>query len=403
MVHAIALSILGGFGTYLVTKIASGGKAYGTGAPIPVVVPTPRPPMPELALPPVAAPAPAPKAVAAPKPAPVEVKPPPPPPPPPPDTSPTLPTPPTPPPVALVVPKAAPAAPAPALAAPAVAAPKPAPVEVTPPPPPPTPPPDTSPTLPTPPTPAPASTERQWGAVVDVPVGDKYADAATRTAVPANPAGVQPPAGFDGLRASSLAPALATHIAQKKYDFDRARLVAFQTAAGVEPDGVYGNDSWGALSYFTSDAPPALYKPGTPTPYPWGKFVSAPPASPAPAALAKSSPASELAPPAAAPPPVDTVQVGPVPPMGFDPPRARSLAKGIAANIDTKGSAYDRGRLKVFQAAAGLESDGLYGGSSRRALIFYGVPRPPSALFKPAATPPVYPWEAQANAWGAAS
>ncbi len=392
----IALSLIGGGAAYLIAKISSGGQPFGHGAaatPLPVT--------------PVAPPVTRAPVVEPPK-APVEVKPPPVAPKPPPDTSASLPTPKAP----VVVPVAPvvtapvverPILPLPVAAAPKVAEPVKAPVEVTPPPAPPTPPPDSVATLPTPaPTASTSPVERNWGPTIDVPVGDKYAEAAAKaaTAVPAmpsQPSGTQPPAGFDGTLASSLAPGLAQHIATKGYDFDRTRLKTFQTAAGLTPDGVYGNDSWGALLYFTSDAPKALYKPSTPSMYPWGSFVASSPAASSPS----PTPPGVIAP--AAPPPVlvappDNAQVGPMPPAGFNPAQAKSLAKGIAANIDTKGSSYDRTRLKAFQLAAGLDNDGIYGGASRRALIFYGVPRPPAALFKPTATPATYPWEAQANA-----
>jgi hypothetical protein len=88
-----------------------------------------------------------------------------------------------------------------------------------------------------------------------------------------------------------------------------------------------------------------------------------------------------------------------VPPAGFNPASAKKLAKQVAANIDSKGKAsYSRTLLKQFQTAAGLVSDGLYGGASRRALIFYGVPRPPVAAFAPVAMPDEYPWASQAQA-----
>lgn len=396
----IALSLIAGGAVYLIGKISSSGgqrgiiEHGGTAMPFPV---TPQAPVTPVARAPVVEP----------KPAPVEVKPPPPTPKPPPDTSASLPTPPLPAPIATppLIERPIQPLPVPVAAAPKVTEPVKVPVEVTPPPPPPTPPPDSVASLPTPPptaTTAPV-TDRNWGPTIDVPVGDKYADAAQATpavpATPSKPAGSQLPAGFDGALASALAPGLATHIASKGYDFDRTRLKTFQTAAGLTPDGVYGNDSWGALLYFTSDAPKALYKPSMPTPYPWGAYIAQSPA----AAPASAAPIPVVLAPAAPPPvlvaPPDMAQVGPVPPAGFNPTQARSLAKGIASNIDTKGSSYDRTRLKTFQTAAGIDADGIYGGGSRRALIFYGVPRPPAALFKPTATPATYPWEAQANAW----
>jgi peptidoglycan hydrolase-like protein with peptidoglycan-binding domain len=277
------------------------------------------------------------------------------------------------------------------------AEPPPAPVEVEKPPASPPPPVDTSPALPTPPA-------KEWGATVDVPVGDKYREAAEQgmkapaSPAPSAPKSSGPPAGFDGTVASTLAPGVAANIKAKQYDFDRAALKRFQTAAGVAADGVYGDDTWGALLYFTSAAPRALYKPNLPTPYPWGKFVSAAPTSaaePPPAAVERTPPPASPH----APADVQSAQVGPVPPAGFNPTSAKKLAKQVAANIDSKGKAgYSRTLLKQFQTAAGIASDGLYGGEARRALIYYGVPRPPTAAFAPVAMPPDYVWALQAQA-----
>lgn len=372
----IAVALTGGFLTYLVAKISTGSNAR-TVRPEPVApVPVPR------------------KApTREPPPAPVDVAPPPKTPPPPVDKSPSLPTPPAP------VETAAPVERPPAVVKPAPVAvkePPPAPVEVDRPPAPPPPPVDTSPALPTPPA-------KEWGATVDVPVGDKYREAAEQgmkaPSAPSAPAPSSsgPPAGFDATIASTLAPGVAANIAAKQYDFDRAALKRFQTAAGVASDGVYGNDTWGALLYFTSAAPRALYQPNFPTPYPWGKFVSGAPsaAEPPPAAIEQKPPPASPA----APADVQSAQVGPVPPPGFNPASAKKLAKQVAANIDSKGKAsYSRTLLKQFQTAAGIASDGLYGGEARRALMFYGVARPPTAAFAPVAMPDAYVWATQAQA-----
>lgn len=42
---------------------------------------------------------------------------------------------------------------------------------------------------------------------------------------------------------------------------------------------------------------------------------------------------------------------------------------------------YDHDLVRSFQMAAGLDVDGLYGPESRGALIFFGVARPPPALY----------------------
>jgi hypothetical protein len=372
MLQAIGLNLIGGFATYLVAKIASSGKNTPVVQETVSVAPAPHVPI-VSTLPPAV------------RPAPVESKPPPAAPPPPVDRAPTLPTPPAQRPVAPVI--APPAAKPPVALPPVVEAPRPAaavpsaPVEAAPPPPPPPPPPDVSATLPTP-------SLVPDGPEIDVPLGDKYAPGA-------------PPAGFDPALARSLAPALAKNIAAKQYDFNRAQLKAFQTAAGVASDGVYGNDSWGALLYFTSDAPRALYKPSMPTPYPWGPIVARSAAVPAPAAAptpsAPVTPSPVTAAPAAALPAPQSADVGPVPPPGFDPKLAQSMAKNVAKNIDTNKSSYSRPLVRNFQTAAGIASDGIYGGGTRRALLFYGIDRPPAALFKPTQMPAEYPWTSQAN------
>lgn len=372
MLQAIGVSLLGGLATYVLARIGTKG-----GAAAPVVPGLVAPTVPTVPTLPVA---------------PVETKPPPVAPPPPVDKAPTLPTPAAPPPVAPP-PPATVAPPAPVIELPVS---KPAPVDVAPPPPPPPPPVDTAPTLPTPPVDRP---ERPFSdAVVEVdspargPAVGPISTPATEPSVPVDTA-KGPPAGFDPTIASTLAPSVASNIASKQYDFDRSLLKKFQAAAGIDADGIYGNDSWGALLYFTSAAPRALYQPNVPTPYAWGPWVtrSAPaaPSSSTPAAPAPAAPVAPVAP---------AVDVGPVPPAGFNPTSAKKLAKQVAANIDSKGVNYSQAQLKQFQTAAGIASDGLYGGGSRRALIFYGIARPPQPLFKPTATPATYPWEAQAKA-----
>ena len=55
--------------------------------------------------------------------------------------------------------------------------------------------------------------------------------------------------------------------------------------------------------------------------------------------------------------------------------------------LATKGpSAYSRTDVKLWQTHAGLTADGLYGGGTRGALIYYGVANPPRAYFKPVET-----------------
>lgn len=399
----IALSIAGAFTTFLIARIASGSTG-SKGAGAPSMAPASRP---AVTLPPkqpvVVSPPPARAAAPEPPPAVIEVAPPPPEPPPPVDDSPALPTPP-PAPVAVAPPPPVVRAPAPVIAPPPAATPAPAPtpgvrapepppavIEVAPPPPPPPPPVDTSPALPTPPAPLPVTS------ATNAPT----AGPAAELSVPSSP-----PPGFDAVAAAALAPAMAAQLRSKQYDYSRPQLKSFQTAAGLTADGIYGNDTWGALLYFTTDAPRALFKPTAPTPYPWAALIRAtPPAPPpatapmAPAPAPAPAPRVELGPvPAAAPAPAQPAPAaGPQPPAGFDPDKARKLAKQVTANIDSKQRNYSNALLRDFQKAAGIAADGLYGGGARGALIAFGIARPPQPLFKPTTTQP-YPWQAQIRA-----
>lgn len=266
--------------------------------------------------------------------------------------------------------------------------PPPEPIEVAPPPPPPPPPLDSAPELPTPPAPA--------------PVNPPSAGPAGEPAVPSSP-----PAGFDPSKAAQLAGPMAAQLTSKKYDYARAQLKAFQRAAGVTQDGIYGNDTWGALLYYTSSAPKALFKPTTPTPYPWAYMAQATVAPVIKVGPAQVSPAPSIAPAPPAPPipelpplpepppdsaPLASAPSSPQPPAGFNPTSARKLAKQVAAQLDSKGRNYSVVLLKQFQTAAGIAADGLYGGGSRGALIAYGITRPPAPMFKPTTTTP-YPWQ----------
>lgn len=65
------------------------------------------------------------------------------------------------------------------------------------------------------------------------------------------------------------------------------------------------------------------------------------------------------------------------------PAEAKRLAQGVADNIRTKGTAYDRARLSVWQALAGLRSvDGVYGPESQGALTKMGAKSVPRPLFR---------------------
>jgi hypothetical protein len=85
---------------------------------------------------------------------------------------------------------------------------------------------------------------------------------------------------------------------------------------------------------------------------------------------------------------------GPQIPVGYDPAKARAGASAIASHLAKKGPAnYSHEQLKIWQRQAALTPDGVYGGSSRGALIAFGVTNPPRPFFKPVATIPYVPPE----------
>lgn len=61
---------------------------------------------------------------------------------------------------------------------------------------------------------------------------------------------------------------------------------------------------------------------------------------------------------------------------------AKQKAQSIADHVRTKKAGYDRPKLAVWQALAGLGVDGLYGPSTQKALSKFGAKNVPKALFK---------------------
>jgi hypothetical protein len=121
------------------------------------------------------------------------------------------------------------------------------------------------------------------------------------------------------------------------------------------------------------------------------------PTPPAPAPAPGPAPAPAPEPEEPEPPIDEPIDEPPAPaptpqyPAGYDPAKARKLAKQVASNVDRTEYSYSRQLVKDFQKFAGIDIDGHYGGETRGALIHYGVPRPPRALFKPTETVP-YRW-----------
>lgn len=92
-----------------------------------------------------------------------------------------------------------------------------------------------------------------------------------------------------------------------------------------------------------------------------------------------------------APTPVPVIENGaPEVPAGFNPEEAQDGARDMSKYIAARGFNYSRPRLRAWQLLAGIAPDGLYGGGTRGALLYYGVTSPPSPLFAPRTTSP-YP------------
>lgn len=90
------------------------------------------------------------------------------------------------------------------------------------------------------------------------------------TAAPPPPSKLttQAPDGYDPDKARRTAPALAEHLRRKARDYDRRLAKAWQTAAALDADGIYGGATRGALIHYGVRNPPrALFKPTATIPY----------------------------------------------------------------------------------------------------------------------------------------
>lgn len=150
-------------------------------------------------------------------------------------------------------------------------------------------------------------------------------------------------------------------------DMPSPRVAAYQRIAKIDDDGVLGPQVRAA-----------------------GRSVGVEfPARPSAAAPQASRPVVQAAPAPAPPiasPPAVASAPAPVAPPGYDPALARQLAPQVASSVRGKKYGYDRALTSRFQTAAGLTSDGLYGGGTRGALIYFGATQVPNPLFKPTAT-----------------
>lgn len=69
-------------------------------------------------------------------------------------------------------------------------------------------------------------------------------------------------------------------------------------------------------------------------------------------------------------------------PVTQNPGIARSKAQSMADHLRTKKAKYDRPRLAVWQALAGIPVDGLYGPGTQSALSAMGAKNVPKPVFK---------------------
>jgi hypothetical protein len=270
---------------------------------------------------------------------------------------------------------------------------------------------------------------------------------AARTPAPRAPAPkklVLPP--YSPVEARETAPKVAAHLASQGRDhYRRDALKIWQALAGLVADGLYGGATRGALIYYGVPVPPAAFfkptatkayvPPGTsssssaaPRPSSTAARPRSTPAAPRAAPVRAAAPVPRAAPARAAAPvrapiakplgkvvaqqeaqqqakppaaPAEGVRASPELepnrgslPTGYNPTSARSRAQAMAAHLAKKGPAnYSHPELRSWQTQAGLHADGLYGGSSRGALIYFGVKDPPRPFFKPVATLPYVPPE----------
>ena len=64
--------------------------------------------------------------------------------------------------------------------------------------------------------------------------------------------------------------------------------------------------------------------------------------------------------------------------------QSHQLAPQVAAAVRAHGPRGAHDIVETFQLAAGLfPADGIYGGATRDALIFYGIPNPPTTTINP--------------------
>jgi hypothetical protein len=155
----------------------------------------------------------------------------------------------------------------------------------------------------------------------------------------------------------------------------------FQGIAQINPDGIVGPQTRQAARVVGVTLPE---RPTTTTAAPATPRAAAPAPAAAPAIPVATAPTPATSPAA-------------VLPAGYNPELARQLASQSARNLiqmQQQGRlySYNRDLLRRFQIAAGINADGLYGGGSRGALLYYGAPSNiPRPAFRPTETQPYTP------------
>lgn len=168
-----------------------------------------------------------------------------------------------------------------------------------------------------------------------------------------------------------------------------AAVKAFQAAAHLPADGVYGPKTRAALvGAGAIDAPEAYFQPTSPAA---GAAATAPQATAAAPAGAAAPAAAATTPGAAAAAPAGAAP-GASPAATSAPAAAGSHASvhELAALIQKSGykDASVQAAVKAFQAATGLHADGLYGPQTRAALVGAGAAEAPPAYYEPHGTAP---------------
>lgn len=146
-----------------------------------------------------------------------------------------------------------------------------------------------------------------------------------------------------------------------------------------------------AISDMVQELDASVPTPQPPTPRPPTPRPPTPrPPMPRPPTPRPPTPRPPVPRPPTPPPPVPPPQpIAPSPeiPPGYDPDKARRMAKAVSNHLKRAGiSNYDRRMVRNFQTFAGIAVDGWYGGGTRGALLHYGAKDPPKPFFKPTET-----------------